>query len=238
MMDKLIAFSKLLIEPLLSLNIYSPLLGVLIGVYVTSKLRIDRDRIMAANDAYKTVYGSLFIKLSTIKINIEIRKKEYGKRNFRKLNKQSKKNKNITLIAKQIIDVSDEIHKMVKKHDQDKLSMIVISRYFAVEQIKEQIRILEISILGFGEEKKYRERRIARLNYELACAKISFVQGILEDMKKILKTARIKDREMKKSIKFLLKTCRAAKKNEVSKSYGIEKSRNVKIFDAKKKTAG
>jgi hypothetical protein len=238
MMDKLIAISKLLIEPLLSLNIYSPLLGVLIGVYITYKLRIDRDRIMAANDAYKTVYGSLFIKLSTIKINIEIRRKEYGKRNFRKLNKQSKKNKNITLIAKQIIDVSDDIHKMVKKHDQDKLSMIVISRYFAVEQIKEQIRILEISLLGLGEEEQVRENRIARLNYELACAKISFVQGILEDIQKILKAARIKDQETKKNIKFLLKTCRAAKKNEVSKRYGIEKSKDVKIFDAKNKPTG
>ena len=237
-MDKSIAISKLLIEPLLSLNIYSPLLGVLIGVYVTYKLTIDRDRIIAAKDAYKTVYGSLFIKLSTIKINIEIKKKEYGERNFRKLNKQSKKNKNVTLITKQILDVSDDIHKMVNIHNQDKLSMIVISRYFAVEQIKEQIRILEISMLGLGEEEQFRENRIARLNYELACAKISYVQGILEDMQKILKAARIEDREMKKNIKFLLKTCRAAKKNEVSKEYGIEKSKNVKIFDAKKKTAG
>ena len=157
MMDKVIAISKPGIEPLLSLNIYSLLLGVLIGVYVTYKLTIDKNRIMAANDAYKTVYGSFFIKLSTIKINIKIKKKEYGKRNFRKLNKQNKKNKNITLIAKQILDVSDEIHKMVNKDDQDKLSMIVISRYFAVEKIKEQIRILEISMLELGEEEQYRE---------------------------------------------------------------------------------
>jgi hypothetical protein len=237
-MDKVIAFSKSLIETLLLFNIYSPLLGVLIGVYVTYKLTIDKNRIMAANDAYKTVYGSFFIKLSTIKINIEIKKKAYGKRNFRKLNKQSKKNKNITLIAKQILDVSDDIHKMVKKDDQDKLSMIVISRYIAVEQLKEQIRILEISMLGFGEEKQFRESRIALLNYELACAKISFVQGILEDIQKILKAARIKDQETKKNIKFLLKTCRAAKKNEVSKRYGIEKSKDVKIFDAKNKPTG
>ncbi len=237
-MDQVIAISKLLIEPLQSLNIYSTLLGVLIGVYATYKLTTDRDCIMAANEAYKTVYGSLFIKLSTIKINIEIKKKEYGERSFKKLNKLSKKNKNITLIAKQIIDVSDDIHKMVNKHYQDKLSLIVISKYFTVEQIKEQIRILEISMLGLGEAEQFRENRIARLNYELVCAKISFVQGIIEDMQKILKVARIKDRETKKIIKFLLKTCRAAKKNEVSKRYGIEKSKNVKIFDANKKTAG
>ena len=237
-MDNVIAISKLVIEKLLSLNISSLLLGVLIGVYVTYKLTIDRDRIKEANDAYKTVYGSLFIKLSTIKINIEIKKKEFGERNFRKLNKQNKKNRNITLIAKQILDVSDDIHKMVNIHDQDKLSMIVISRYFAVEKIKEQIRILEISMLELGEEEQYRENRIARLNYELACAKVSFAQGILEDIQKILKVARINDREMKKNIKFLLKTCRAAKKKEVSKRYGIEKSKNVKIYDAKKKTAG
>ncbi|MDR7079811.1 hypothetical protein J2Y03_004869 [Neobacillus niacini] len=237
-MDNVIAISKLVIEKLLSLNISSLLLGVLIGVYVTYKLTIDRNRIMEANDAYKTVYGSLFIKLSTIKINIEIKKKEFGERNFRKLNKQNKKNRNITLIAKQILDVSDDIHKMVNIHDQDKLSMIVISRYFAVEKIKEQIRILEISMLELGEEEQYRENRIARLNYELACAKISFAQGILADIQKILKVARINDREMKKNIKFLLKTCRAAKKKEVSKRYGIEKSKNVKIYDAKKKTAG
>ena len=237
-MDNVIAISKLVIEKLLSLNISSLLLGVLIGVYVTYKLTIDRDRIKEANNAYKTVYGSLFIKLSTIKINIEIKKKEFGERNFRKLNKQNKKNRNITLIAKQILDVSDDIHKMVNIHDQDKLSMIVISRYFAVEKIKEQIRILEISMLELGEEEQYRENRIARLNYELACAKVSFAQGILEDIQKILKVARINDREMKKNIKFLLKTCRAAKKKEVSKRYGIEKSKNVKIYDAKKKTAG
>ena len=237
-MDNVIAISKLVIEKLLTLNISSLLLGVLIGVYVTYKLTIDRDRIMEANDAYKTVYGSLFIKLSTIKINIEIKKKEFGERNFRKLNKQNKKNRNITLIAKQILDVSDDIHKMVNIHDQDKLSMIVISRYFAVEKIKEQIRILEISMLELGEEEQYRENRIARLNYELACAKISFAQGILEDIQKILKVARINNLEMKKNIKFLLKTCRAAKKKEVSKRYGIEKSKNVKIYDAKKKTAG
>ena len=157
---------------------------------------------MAANDAYKTVYGSLFIKLSTIKINIEIRKKEYGERNFKKLNKQSKKNKNITLVAKQIIDVSDDIHKMVNKHDQDKLSMIVISRYFTVEQIKEQIRILEISMLGLGEEEQIRENRIARLNYELVCAKISFVQGIIEDMKKILRWQGLGIEKRKKLLSF------------------------------------
>ena len=93
-------------------------------------------------------------------------------------------------------------------------------------------------MLELGEEEQYRENRIARLNYELACAKISFAQGILEDIQKILKVARINDREMKKNIKFLLKTCRAAKKKEVSKRYGIEKSKNVKIYDAKKKTAG
>ena len=129
-MDNVIAISKLVIEKLLSLNISSLLLGVLIGVYVTYKLTIDRDRIMEASNAYKTVYGSLFIKLSTIKIKIEIKKKEFGERNFRKLNKQNKKNRNITLIAKQILDVSDDIHKMVNIHDQDKLSMIVISNIF------------------------------------------------------------------------------------------------------------
>lgn len=237
-MDKIIAFSKIFIEPLLSLNIYSPLLGVLIGVYITYKLTINRDRILVANEAYKTVYGSLFIKLSTIKLNIEIKKKEYGKRNFRKLNKQSKKNKNISLIAKQILDVSDDIHKMVKNYDQDKLSTIVISRFFAIEQIKEQIRFTEISVLGLGEEKKFRESRIARLNYELACAKISFVQVILEDMQKISKSARIKDKETKETIKFLLKTCRVAKKKEVSKMYGTEKSKDVKIFDVKNISIG
>lgn len=236
-MDKVIAFSKLLMELLLSLNMYSPLLGVLIGVYVTYKLTVDRDRIMVANDAFKTVYGSIFIKLSTIKINIEMKEMEYGKRNFRKLNKKSKKNKNITLIAKQILDVSDDILKMVKKHDQDKLSMMVISRYFAVEQLKEQIRVLEISMLGLDEEKQFRDSRIARLNYELACAKISLVLGILEDMQHIIKAERNKEKEMKSNIKFLLKTCRAAKKRGVSKGYGLETLRNVEQLDAKNKTA-
>ena len=57
---------------------YSPVFGVLIGVYITYKLMTDKDRIMAASDAYKTVYGSLLIKLSTIKIKIDIKKTEYG----------------------------------------------------------------------------------------------------------------------------------------------------------------
>lgn len=238
MMDKVIANSKPLFEELLSLNIYSPILGVLIGVYITYKLTIDRNRLMLANDVYKTVYASLFIKLTTIKINIDIKKKEYGNRNFRKLNKQSMKNNNITLVAQQILDVSDDIHKMVKTYDQDKLSLIVISRYFAVEQIKEQLRFLEISILGFSEDKTLRESRIARLNFELACSKISFVQGILDDIQRIIKAAKIKDKETKKNIKFLLKVCKAVKKHEVSKKYGIRHPYEVKIFNVKNKHTG
>lgn len=219
------------IQPILSLNMYSPLLGVLIGVFVTYKLTVDRDRLMVASEAYKTVYGSLFMKLSTIKINIEIKQKEYGKRNFRKLNKQCKKNKNITLIAKQILDVSDEIHKTVKVHDHSHFSAVVISRYYAVDQIREQLRLAEISDLGFGEDEKFRESRITRLNYELALAKIALVQGILEDLKKISAAARIKDRETKATIRFLLKTCKAARKNGVLKKYRIAVRNDVKRFE-------
>jgi hypothetical protein len=232
-MDKLIALGKPFIESFLSLYIYSTLLGVLIGAYITYKLTIDRDRITAADDAYKTFYGSFFIKLYTIKANIEIKKKQCGKRNFKKLNKKSRKYKNISLIARQILDVSDDMLEIVNNYDQNKFSMVVISRYFAVEQIKEQIRITETSILGFREERKYKDGRIARLNYELACAKISFVQAILEDMQKISKVARIKDKETKETIKFILKTCRAAKKKEVLKIDGIEESKEVKIFSEK-----
>lgn len=237
-MDKLLAVSKVLIEPLLSLNFYGPLFGVLIGVYITYKLTVDRERVIVANNAYKTVYGSFFIKLSTVKLNIEIKKKELGNLKFRKLNKQFRRTKNISLIAKQILDVSDDLHKMVKKHDQDKLSLIVISRFFAIEQIKEQIRLAEISSLGFGEDKKYRESRISRLNYELAIAKISFVQGILEDMKKISKTARVRDKETKTTIKYLLRTCRGARKNGVLKMYRIEMPNEVKQFEVKNIPAG
>ena len=216
---------------------YSPLFGVLIGVYITYKLTIDKDRIMEANDAYKTVYGSLLIKLSTIKIKIDIKKTEYGEINFRKLNKQSKKNKSISFMAQLILDVSDDIYKMVRKHDQDKLSMSVISNYFAIEQIKEQLRLLEISMLG-GEEKQFRESRIARLNHELARAKISFVQAILVDIRKISKLARIKDKETKKNIKFLLSICRSVKKNGMSKKYGLRESNNVQRFNVKNQHAG
>lgn len=237
-MDKLLAVSKLLTEPLLSLNFYGPLLGVLIGVYVTYKLTVDRERVIVANNAYKTVYGSFYIKLSTVKMNIEIKKKELGSLKFKKLNKQCRKTKNISLIAKQILDVSDDLHKMVKKQDQDKLSLIVISRFFAIEQIKEQLRLAEISALGFGEDKKFRESRISRLNYELAIAKISFVQGIVEDMKKISKTARIRDKETKTTIKYLQRTCRAARKNGVLKMYRIEMPNEVKQFEVKNLPAG
>lgn len=237
-MDNLIAVSRLIMESLLLFNIYSPLLGVLIGVYVTYKLTVDRERVIVANDAYKTVYSSFFIKLSTIKINIEIKKKEIGKRNFRKLDKQCRESKKITLIAKQILEVSDDLHKMVKKLDQDKLSVIVISRYFAIEQIRDQLRLAEISALGFGEDINFREGRIARLNYELALAKISFVHSILEDMKKISKVARIKDKETRATIKFLRKTCRAARKNGVLKMYRVEMPAEVKRYDVKNLPAG
>jgi hypothetical protein len=232
-MEKLIAFGRPFIEPFLSLYIYSTLLGVLIGVYITYKLTIDRDRITAANDVYKTLYGSFFIRLYTIKANIEIKKNKYGKRNFMKLNKRSRKYKNTNLIGRQILDVSDDMLEIVNKYDLSKFSMIVISRYFAVEQIKEQIRITETSILGFREERKLKDSRIARLNYELASAKISFVQAILEDMQKISKVARIKDKETKETIKFILKACRAAKKKAVLKMNGIEESREVKVFNEK-----
>lgn len=237
-MDNLIAFSKPFIEPLLSLYIYSPLIGVLIGVYITYKFTIDRDRMMVANEAYKTLYGAFFIKLSTIKINIEIKKKEYGKRTFRKLNKETLKYKNISLIAKLIIEVSDDIHKMVKRHDHDKLSMVVVSRYFTVEQLKEQICLNEMSVLDFGEDKKLRMSRIARLHYELVSAKISFVQALLEDMQKISKMGRVKDKEMKETIKFLLRTCRRVKKREISKMYGFNESKNIKIITEKNIHAG
>jgi hypothetical protein len=232
-MDKLIALGKPFIESFLSLYIYSTLLGVLLGAYITYKLTIGRDRITAADDAYKTFYSSFFVKLYTIKANIEVKKKECGKRNFKKLNKKSRKYKNISLIARQILDVSDDMLEIVNNYDQNKFSMVVISRYFAVEQIKEQIRITETSILGFREERKFKDSRIARLNYELACAKISFVQAILEDMQKISKVARIKDKETKETIKFILKTCRAAKKKEVLKMNAIEESREVKVFNEK-----
>ncbi|WP_090831957.1 hypothetical protein [Bacillus sp. UNCCL13] len=237
-MDKIIAFCKLLFEPPLLLYIYSPLLGVLIGVYITYKLTIDRDRITVANNTYITAYRFIYIKLSTIKINIDIKKKELGNKNFRKLNKQSKKTKNITLVSKHILDVSDEIHKLIKKQNQDNLSMVVISRYFALEQIKEQIRMAEISVLGIDEDKNIRESRIARLYYELACTKILFVQGILEDMQKMSKAARIKDKEMKTTIKFLIKTCRNAKKKGVSKMYGIDIPKHLKLYNLENKSVG
>ena len=51
-MDQVIAYSNLLIEVLRSLYMYSPVFGVLIGVYITYKLMTDKDRIMAASDAY------------------------------------------------------------------------------------------------------------------------------------------------------------------------------------------
>ena len=140
-------------------------------------------------------------------------------------------------MAQLILDVSDDIYKMVRKHDQDKLSVSVISNYFVIEQIKEQLRLLEISMLS-GEEKQFRESRIARLNHELARAKISFVQGILEDIRKISKLARIKDKETKKNIKFLLKMCRAVKKNGMSKKYGLRESNNVQTFKAKNQQVG
>lgn len=236
-MDKLIAFSKPFIEPFLSVYIYSTLLGVLIGVYITYKLTINRDRIIVANDAYRTLYSAFFIKLATFKTNIEIQKKEYGKITFKKLNKESKKFKNISLIGKQILELSDDFHKMAKKY-QVKFSMIAISRYFAIEQIKEQIRLAESSGLGSGEEKKFSESRTARLYYQLACAKISFVQAILEDMQKISKVLRIKDKETKETIKFFLKTCMAAKKKEISKMYGTLESKNIQAFDEKDILAG
>lgn len=229
-MDQVIAFTKPLMDQLLSLTMFLPLLGVLIGAYLTYKFTIDRDRMMAANDAYKTVYGAFFIKLSAIKINIELKKKEYGERNFRKLNKQCKKRGNMTFTAKLILDASDDLYNMVKKHDQDKLSMTVIARYFAVEQMKEQLRILELSILA-GEEKQLRESKIALLQNELAQAKIAFVQGIIEDIQKLLKSAKSKDSKTKKQIKFLLKLCKTVKKNGLSKRNGYETSHHVKVVD-------
>lgn len=237
-MDNLIAASKVLMEQLLSMNVYSPLLGVLIGAYITYKLTVDRDRVLAANEAYKTIYGSMYIRLATIKINIELKKKELGRIKFRKLNKQCKKSKNITLIAKQVLDVSDELHKIVKTLNEEKLSAIVISRYFAVEQIRENIRLAEISDLGLNEDPASREIRIARLQYELAIARISFVHSILEDMKKISKNARIQDKEIRATIKFLLKIVRNARKNGVLKTYRLEQSREVQKFEMKNLPAG
>lgn len=237
-MENLIAVSKVVMAQLLSLNVYSPLLGVLIGALITYKLTVDRDRVLAANEAYKTIYGSMYIRLATIKINIELKKKELGRINFRRLNKQCKKSKNITLIAKQVLDVSDELHKIVKTLDEDKLSAIVITRYFAVDQIRENIRLAEISDLGFNEDHASREIRIARLQYELTLAKISFVQSILEDMKKITKNARVKDKEIRTTIKFLLKTCKTASKNGVLKMYRIEQPKEVQKYDVKNLPAG
>lgn len=237
-MDKVLAVGKVITEQLSSLHFFYPLLGVLIGVYITYKLTIHRDRVFAANDAYKTIYSSMYIRLATIKINIELKKKELGRIKFRRLNKQCKRSKNITLIAKQILDVSDELHKIVKTLDEDKLSVIVISRYFAVDQIKENIRMAEISDLGLQEDQAFRELRVARLQHELALAKISFVQSILEDMKSITKNARIHDKEIRATIKFLLKIVRNARRNGVLKTYRSEQSKEVQKFDVKNLPAG
>jgi hypothetical protein len=80
-MDNVLAVGKVITEQLSSLHFFYPLLGVLIGVYITYKLTIHRDRVFAANDAYKTIYSSLYIRLATIKINIELKKKELGRKN-------------------------------------------------------------------------------------------------------------------------------------------------------------
>ena len=237
-MDNLLAASKITLDALLSLNGFSLLLGVLIGVYITYKLTVDHNRVLAASEAYKTIYSSMYIRLATIKINLELKKKELGRRNFRRLNKQCKKSKNVTLIAKQVLDVSDELHKIVKTVEEDKLSAIVISRYFAIEQIRENIKLAEISDLGYNEDLASREIRITRLQYELALAKISFVQSILDDMKKITKSARIKDKETRATIKFLLKTTKAARNNGVLKMYHIAQPDKVNRIDVKNLPAG
>lgn len=237
-MDNVIVASKQILESILSLNMYSPLLGVLIGVYITYKLIIDKERIMEASDAYKTVYGSLYIKLSSIKTNIEVMKKQYGRSKFNSINKQSKVNKYISLTALQIVNVSDEILKVIQKNGQDKLSITVLSRYFEIEHIKEQIKLAEISVLGGWENQDFREGRIARLHYELAYAKISFVQVLLEDMLEISKAAKFKNKETKLTIYYLKRLCKKAKKKDLSKKYGVDISKNIKIFDVVNKSTG
>lgn len=237
-MDNLIVASKQILESISALDMFSPLLGVVIGVYITYKLIIDKERIMEASDAYKSVYGSLFIKLSSIKTNIEVMKKQYGRSKLNTINKQSKLNKNISLTALQILTASDEVIKTIQKNGQDKLSLTVLSRYFAIEHIKEQIKLAEISVLGGWENQDFREGRIARLHYELAYAKITFVQVLLEDMLKISKAAKYKNTETKTTIRFLIKLCKKAKNRDLSKKYGVDLSKNSKILDVVNKSTG
>ena len=96
----------------------------------------------------------------------------------------------------------------------------------------------EISDLGLQEDQAFRELRVARLQHELALAKISFVQSILEDMKSITKNARIHDKEIRATIKFLLKIVRNARRNGVMKTYRSEQSKEVQKFDVKNLPAG
>lgn len=238
MMERMNDFSKLLNDPLLLFNIFSPLIGLLLGSFITYKVVQGRLKRTAANDSFKKVYGSIYIKLFNTRVNLEIKKKELGNKKFRKFNKECKKRKSINLTTQQIIGVADDILKMVKKEDKERLSLIATSKYFAIEQIRNQISLAEISVLGISEDYNFREKRIGRLYYELACAKISFIQAILVDIHKILQAASIQDKEIKTTVRFLLKTCRNAKKKGVSKLYGIELPNHLKLFDKENKFVG
>jgi hypothetical protein len=231
-------FINSFINSFLSINTYSILLGAFVVGYIAYRLGKRRGRVKTVDSAYKTLYATFYIKLASFRTNIQIKKIEHGKRNFKKLNNESKKNNNISMTAKKILDVSDEMRTMLRRQDHREINTKVISEYLAIDEIEEQIRLIENSGLGFGKKKKIRQARVARLYYELACAKISFVQSVLEDMKKISWSEGAKDKETKETIRFLIKVCKRAKKKEVSKVYGIEESKGVKSFNERDALAG